>query len=1451
MEAINTTTTLPEKIVKRHGSIVLFDANKIRYAIQKALVATDVTMDDNSPLALSITEAVCSHLPPFPTVEQCQDIVEEELMKAGLIKTAKAYILYREKRSHLREQAISETWRAECKEAVKYFPTVYNYIVYLRTYSKFLDSKGRRETWPETVIRFMDFMRETMRDKLYEEEYKEIHEAILRMDVMPSMRMLQFAGEAVRRNNICSYNCAYITLNKIEAFRDALMILMSGSGQGYSIEKKYVNQLPIIKKQTGETLPTHTIEDSREGWCCGFYYGLVTWYEGKDITFDYSKVRPAGARLKISGGRASGPAPLKELLDFAREIILSKQGDRLTTINVHDLMCKIGHIVVVGGVRRCLAVESRILTKFGSFKAIQDIKVGEQVMTNNGWKPVLNVFEQGEQEVIKIKHINGYIECTPNHRMAVLTDVYGNFKWKEAVKLEEGDILGFPMFDENGNYLSKVKICINKLPKFNYIRPKNSTTCKDIIIPTLDREMAWFIGHFQGNGHVYLTSKGGELSDCVHGDKREEAKFIAEQFKRFDINVGIQEPHKDNYCIKIRVKSKQLATYFHEHVKQPKTSMYVPQFIKNASTHIKAAFLQGLLDANGSVTGSFKLVTTVYEEYAKDIQNLCYSMNIISRMVFRKVEEDKWDVELPNRRDKEMFNILNEGIGYEKITRFGSMYGCSWPIEMFQFKNDKALGDWNMSGSIAYDTASTLIDIPFVPIKVEDIIREGKIVPTYDIEVEDNHCFVCEGLLTHNSSEISLSDLDDDEMRDAKKGAFWEHHPDRCMANNSAVYNEIPTDEELDKEWKSLVASGSGERGIFSRSSLHVQLPTRRLEVIGDRYKNMGTNPCVAGCTWVMTVEGPRQVYDLIDKSLDLIVNGVAYSMESKGFFHTGIKDVYLLETYMGLKLYLTNDHPLMQNKGGKLVKTKLSDLKENDEVLLSNHRGNTDWEGPGTFSEGWLIGQMVGNDNDNEYREFWEESAKESSSFRSDMKVYSLGMSEKKNLLSQLEKTSSQFYKGFLRGFFNIDSEIIDSEEEGYSLRHSDSNLWGLQVVQRMLLRLGMVSKIYQNGRKGDKKEHELVLNKDNIPLFYELIGSRRLENIVNAPKVEEFHRETFKDKIRSITLFGETDVYDVTVANVHEFCANGIRVHNCGEQLLLPNEFCNLTTITCRPQDDRESLLRKIRISTIIGTFQSSLDKFPIISPEWKENAILERLMGVSMTGQRDCNYLQQNLDVLNELKNMAIETNRIYADRFGINRSTAITTTKPEGTSSEMLGVSNGVHARFAPYYIRRIRISATDPLAKLLIDQAVPYNPENGQTRENANTWVFEFPQKSPEGSVMISDLTAIDQLNYWKEVKTRYTEHNPSTTIHVKENEWDIVLEWLKKNWSIVGGLSFLPYSDHIYKLAPFEAISEEEYKKRVREFPEIDFAKLILYEKSDTTERKAQWACVGDKCSME
>ncbi len=740
---------------KRDGRIVPFDQKRIVSAVFRAMraIGEGDAARDSVHLAEKIIKGLLKKFPAThtPSIEEIQDVVEEILIVSDFPKTAKAYILYREERTKLR--AIRRDVPVEVKqfadESKKYFRNQLSEYIYYSTYSKWSPEKNRRETWVETVDRYINFMRENLGTKLSESEYKEIKTYVLEMKALGSMRLLWGAGKAARKNNIVAYNCSFTAPTKWQDLAEIMYISMSGTGCGYSVERQFVEQFPLIERQTGKKIPMHLIDDSKEGWCDALTLGLSMWSSGKDIEFDYSAIRPAGARLATMGGRASGPDPLRALLEYARAKILSRQGRRLTTLDVHDLICKIGEVVVAGGVRR--------------------------------------------------------------------------------------------------------------------------------------------------------------------------------------------------------------------------------------------------------------------------------------------------------------------------------------------------------------------------------------------------------------SALISLSDLDDVEMRDAKNGQFYITNPERSMANNSAVYNERPTMRQFLDEWVNLAKAGSGERGIFNRGSLKKQVPVRRWKVLqGNPYKT-GTNPC---------------------------------------------------------------------------------------------------------------------------------------------------------------------------------------------------------------------------------------------------------------------------------------------------------------GEIILQSKQFCNLSEVVARADDTEETLMEKVRVATILGTYQASLTDFPYLSKEWKENCQHEALLGVSITGQWDCKALR-NPNTFRKLREVALDTNRKYAARFGINVSTSITTAKPSGNGSQLFDSSSGTHPRHSKYYIRRVRVQQHDPIFQFLKEEGIPYHPEVGQNVESATTFVLEFPVQAPAGSIFKDDLTALEQLEYWQMVKENYTDHNPSTTISVSEDEWLSVGSWVMDHWDIVGGLSFLPRSEHVYRLAPYEAITEVRYKELMKNFPTLDFSKLVLYEQEDNTKSARELACVSGVCEID
>ncbi|SVA17027.1 uncharacterized protein METZ01_LOCUS69881 [marine metagenome] len=307
------------------------------------------------------------------------------------------------------------------------------------------------------------------------------------------------------------------------------------------------------------------------------------------------------------------------------------------------------------------------------------------------------------------------------------------------------------------------------------------------------------------------------------------------------------------------------------------------------------------------------------------------------------------------------------------------------------------------------------------------------------------------------------------------------------------------------------------------------------------------------------------------------------------------------------------------------------------------------------------------------------------------------------------------------------------------------------------------------------------------------------------------------------------------------------------CAEIILRDREFCNLSEVVVRANDTEESLLEKIRLATILGTFQSTLTNFKYVSSMWRKNCEEERLLGVSLTGIMDSRITngKSNKDLvklLEELKTKAIEVNKEFAKELGVNQSAAVTCVKPSGTVSQLVDAASGIHARHNPYYIRTVRGDKKDPLTKLMTEVGFPVEDDE---MNPSHTAVFSFPMKVDRGAVFRTDLTAIQQLDLWKIYQEHWCEHKPSVTISVKEDEWMEVGAWVYKNFDQMSGVSFLPFSEHTYRQAPYQDCDREQYEKLLKVMPkDVDWSQLSKYETVDTTVASQELACTSGSCEI-
>tara|TARA_Y100000817_G_C16859076_1_gene545108 strand:- start:1119 stop:2996 length:1878 start_codon:yes stop_codon:yes gene_type:complete len=373
----------------------------------------------------------------------------------------------------------------------------------------------------------------------------------------------------------------------------------------------------------------------------------------------------------------------------------------------------------------------------------------------------------------------------------------------------------------------------------------------------------------------------------------------------------------------------------------------------------------------------------------------------------------------------------------------------------------------------------------------------------------------------------------------------------------------------------------------------------------------------------------------------------------------------------------------------------------------------------------------------------------------------------------------------------------------------------------------------------------------------WWETEGQRRLANnsvaYTEKPDFSAFIAEMqtlYESKCGERGIFSRVAAKKLAERNGRRDAAHNFGTNPCSEIILRSNQFCNLSEVVVREDDDLTSLKRKVKLATILGTLQSTLTDFRYLRVRWKRNTEEESLLGVSLTGIMDHYLLSKpTTDLekwLGEMKNVAIETNRKWSERLGVNESTAITCVKPSGTVSQLVNSASGIHPRFADYYIRRVRGDTKDPLSVFMSDSGFSVE----QDVMSPTTAVFSFPIKAPKSSVTVNQVGAMDQLKLWKAYQDHWCEHKPSITIYYTDDEFLDVAQWIWKNFDSVSGISLLPYSDHVYQQAPYEKIKKDQYKQLLAELPKVNWDDLAKIETEDSTIGSQELACTGGACEI-
>lgn len=734
-------------------------------------------------------------------------------------------------------------------------------------YAKYNPEKERRENWQEVTDRVFKMHEIKFQKELENEEFKEAFKFAKQMvkerRVFGSQRALQYAIDPIFKNNGRLFNCTGSYLDRTSAFNEIFYMLLSGCGVGFSVQSHHIDKLPKIGRGSRNLIPSikkYTIDDSIEGWAdsikelVNLYFEDGYNYEKYDsIDFDYSLIRPQGSHI-TGGFKAPGPEPLKKTIEIISEIFKTIQhegGRKLKPIEAYDIVMHIADAVISGGVRRCWAKGSLVYTKNG-LKPIENIVKGDAVITSDGtYKKVLNNFNQGLQDTLKVKTEDGEFFVTPNHKMAVYKNLY-EYEWKEARNLTNNDLLVSLRKEIEGQK--------TYLPAFKYDKPLHSTTCKDIVIPELTEDIAWWLGELCGDGYIKVINTkeytGGEVNCIFHINDMAQAEKFAEIYKEFGLEAGIIKVDKKQNCIKVVKKSKQLATYLASWLKLPNTEIRVHSCILEALTSIKLAFISGVMDADGSVKGNRgqHICSTIYHNFAKDLQNLMYSCGVSSRIYnHKRPKNDK--LNHPNWKPIYKLCLLTKSskeilLSCKQLFKKPYVNKCerlceSFPIEWKEQIRTKNIKSKITSNKITHRLLSekdSNYNKNIAPVKIISL-EKYKNIETYDIEVEDKHEFFCEGYLSHNSACIVLFDKDDEEMISAKSEPFWwKNNPQRMRSNNSAVLirNEISK-----KEFNNIFqkTKAFGEPGFVFLNSKEVVLnPCSEISLVPMTYDNDGNH---------------------------------------------------------------------------------------------------------------------------------------------------------------------------------------------------------------------------------------------------------------------------------------------------------------------------------------------------------------------------------------------------------------------------------------------------------------------------------------------------------------------------------------------------------------------------------------------------------------------------------
>jgi len=729
------------------------------------------------------------------------------------------------------------------------------YAITRRTYNRPLNDEGTIfETWDQTINRVVEHQKwlwEKAVDRNLNSvelaELEEFRELTLSKKCLPAGRTLWLGNTDIAKTvQCCQFNCAFLELTNVYDFVDAFWLLLNGCGVGFkpvvgSLNgfTNYIKTVIIIGSERitkggeennkefyitedGKTTWRLKIGDSAKAWAKSLGKLLANKKKIDTLILDFSEIRPDGIRLKGYGWISSGWKPLAKAYEAIVKILNSRVGQLLTKMDIMDIANWVGTVL---SSRRCLPENTAIYTDKG-IKPIENIKIGDFVYDSKGnLNKVTNTFDQGKQKTIIIKSQIGDFQCTKNHKVAVMVKL-GEYIWKNAGELNVGDRLVAPHIVMNWKY--------NPLP--DIINITEDARAIKYKMPILDTSFAWFIGYFIGNGSVPITKKQGIRAINVAIPNIESlVSRVVEQMNRFSSHLSISSPREDNNCYKISLNNTNIANWFKKHIKPfGSEGAYIPDFIKNNTAEIRAAFMAGLLDSDGSLGKPTNSVNTVSEQLYKDCIEVYVSLGIHVRTNKKQRIEPGW-------QDIYTLNVVGD---YTKENWYNLLIPYSFKLQSteYRFESQNSFGfpaewlvDYKTKGWAINSKQMTVgrfikagnIFDKLIPIEVVTI-EEAEIVQTYDLEVENVHEFIAgSGLLVHNSAEIALFEYGKEEWEEfaeAKK-EFWIDNPQRSQSNNSVFFESKPSKAALEDLFYIITNSGGSEPGFINMEAARKRAP--------------------------------------------------------------------------------------------------------------------------------------------------------------------------------------------------------------------------------------------------------------------------------------------------------------------------------------------------------------------------------------------------------------------------------------------------------------------------------------------------------------------------------------------------------------------------------------------------------------------------------------------------